>query len=93
MTITILQQDEITKMKADLIQQHKTLQERTLKVVGAIEAIQIVEKKLSDVDQEEVVEEEEYEEEEVEYEEEEVEEEDTSDDIASTAGDSPINYN
>ena len=75
MTITILQQDEITKMKADLIQQHKTLQERTLKVVGAIEAIQIVEKKLSDVDQEEV------------------EEEDTSDDIASTAGDSPINYN
>ena len=39
------QKAEIEKIKANLVQQHRTLQERTLKLAGAIEAMQLVEQK------------------------------------------------
>ena len=62
------QKAEIEKIKANLVQQDRTLQERTLKLAGAIEAMQLVEQKfvVDDEDEEEdiVEDEEELEEEE-----------------------------
>jgi len=47
------QKAEIEKIKANLVQQHRTLQERTLKLAGAIEAMQLVEQKFAGDDEDE----------------------------------------